>query len=126
MDFARFTREIELFKTLDAEMQLSTLLVFLYIAQRGVCTQKDVEISLGLNNATASRNVAYWTKEKRYQQPGMDFVLREEDPKDRRYKRLSLTPAGREFFQRIRAVQTDRAARASSIEAVIAPDLGRS
>lgn len=103
MDMIKFAREVEEFSKVDPELQLNTLLVFLYVAQRGVCTQKDVELHFGMNNATASRNVAYWTEHKRYEQAGQGFVKREEDPKDRRYKLLSLTPKGKRFYDTIRS-----------------------
>ncbi len=102
MDMIKFNREVDVFKELDPEMQLITLQVFLYVASRGICTQKDLEIGLGLTNGTASRNVSYWADMKRYRVEGMGLIKREEDPKDRRYKLLSLTPAGKEFYDRIR------------------------
>lgn len=58
MDINALSREIETFADIDPEMQVTTMLVFLFIAQRGVCTQKDVEVGLGLTNGTASRNVS--------------------------------------------------------------------
>jgi DNA-binding MarR family transcriptional regulator len=102
VDVSRFRREINEFHRIDPEMQLTTLLVFLYVAQRGVCTQKDVELSLNLTNGTVSRNVSYWSEMKRYEKPGIGFIKREEDPKDRRYKVLSLTDEGQSFYNKLR------------------------
>ncbi len=103
MDVNILTREIETFADVDPEMQITTMLVFLFIAQRGVCTQKDVEIGLGLTNATASRNVSYWCDHKAFNVEGIGFVERTEDPRDRRYKLLRLTKAGMKFYDKVKA-----------------------
>jgi DNA-binding MarR family transcriptional regulator len=103
MDVNVLSREIETFADIDPEMQVTTMLVFLYIAQRGVCTQKDVEIGLGLTNATVSRNVSYWCDRKSYQKEGIGYVERTEDPRDRRYKLLRLTKAGQKFYEKVRS-----------------------
>jgi DNA-binding MarR family transcriptional regulator len=102
MDPNIFTREVEEFSRVDPEMQLSTMLTFLEIAKRGHCTQKDIELVLGLTNASASRNVGYWCEWQRHQVPGRGFVTREENPEDRRYKLLRLTPKGKAFYERLR------------------------
>lgn len=103
MDVNTLTREIETFADVDPEMQIHTMLVFLFIAQRGTCTQKDLEVSLGLTNATASRNVSYWCERKTYTQEGIGFVERTEDPRDRRYKLLRLSKAGQKFYAKVKA-----------------------
>lgn len=101
MDPNVLIREVETFADIDPEMQIATMLTFLYVARRGVCTQKDIELELGLSNAAASRNVSYWAEQKIRDKPGIGFIRREDDPMDRRFKRLSLTDKGKAFYQRL-------------------------
>lgn len=90
------------FQKLDPNMGVQTILTFLSIARRRECTQKDIEAELGLTNASASRNVAYWTDLKIYGVPGKGFVDRREDERDRRYKKLTLTAEGRRFHAKLK------------------------
>lgn len=92
----------ESFAELDTTMQISNMLTFLYVARRGVCSQKDIELALGLSNAASSRNISYWCERKRYGVEGHGFINREIDPKDNRQKILSLTDEGQEFYRRLR------------------------
>lgn len=85
------------------------IMVFLFVAQRGSCTQKDIETGLSRANATVSRIVSWWCERKSYGVDGAGLMQRTEDPKDRRYKIISLTPAGDEFYARLKAAGTKRA-----------------
>ena len=86
---------------IDQDLQLNTLQAFLFVGQRGSCTQKELEDALGGSNASASRNVAYWTDRRFDRKPGMDFIRREEDDYDRRFKRLTLTRKGAAFWKKL-------------------------
>jgi DNA-binding MarR family transcriptional regulator len=97
-----FIRMMEVFKQISPDIQASTVLTFMYVARRGRAYQKDIEMELGLSNAAASRNVAYWTKVKHDRSPGVDFIERMEDTDDRRNKVLVLNERGREFYERLR------------------------
>jgi len=101
MDVNELINALETFSTIDGEVQLQTMLAFLYVARRGTCTQKDVEIELGMTNATASRNISYWTERRFDRRPGIGFIERREDDHDRRYKVLQLTARGRSFFEKL-------------------------
>jgi hypothetical protein len=57
-DINSLRKEVEAFAGVNPEINATMILVFLFIAQRGMCTQKDVEVNLGLTNATASRTSA--------------------------------------------------------------------
>jgi hypothetical protein len=52
-DVHTLRREIEVFANINPEMNATAMLIFLFIAQRGLCTQKDVEIKLGLTRAVS-------------------------------------------------------------------------
>lgn len=106
MDLAELDRHLEwLCQEVEPEMQISTLRVLLAIAMRGKCAQNELEQTLGLSNATASRNVSYWTDRRADRKPGHGFVSREEDDYDRRYKVLSLTRKGANFIEKLRGLK---------------------
>lgn len=89
---------------IDSELQIQTLQTFLFIALRSSCGQKDIETHFGMSNASASRNVSYWTDRRFDRKPGFGFVERVEDSYDRRYKNLSLTDKGAAFFDRLKTL----------------------
>jgi DNA-binding MarR family transcriptional regulator len=86
----------------SAEMTVLALRTFLYVATRGTCTQKDLEKHMGVANATASRNVSYWTDRRFDRQPGVGFIDREEDDYDRRIRNLRLNAKGKAFYEKLR------------------------
>jgi DNA-binding MarR family transcriptional regulator len=94
---------VEEFARLQPHMQLSALRVFLYVAQRGIANQQDIDILLGATNSSTSRNVAYWTDVKHKGGAGLGYIAREEDPRDRRSKLLRLTADGKKFYEKLRA-----------------------
>lgn len=105
LNLTELRRALELIgEEVDPEIQLTTLAAFLFVAERGECTQKEVEEGLSINNASASRNVSYWTNRRHDRQPGMGFIERREDDYDRRFRRLTLTEKGRAFADQLRGV----------------------
>jgi DNA-binding MarR family transcriptional regulator len=101
MDGHELIRVLEAFAKVDPEIQLQTILAFLYVARREKCTQKDVELELGMTNAAASRNISYWTDRRFDRKPGVGFIDRKEDDQDRRFKQLQLTARGQSFYEKI-------------------------
>ncbi|WP_316172950.1 MarR family transcriptional regulator [Bradyrhizobium sp. SZCCHNRI2049] len=99
MSIHQFTRALDLVsdKT-SGECSLLTLRTFLFVAKRGKCTQKDVELELKISNAAASRNVSWWTDRRYDRQQGMNFIERVEQDADRRFKELTLTAQGKKFY----------------------------
>lgn len=91
-----FTEEV------GTDVQVTAIMTFLMIAQRGACNQKDIEHDLGISNAAASRNVSYWSDVRFDKKPGLDFIQRTEDKSDRRHKIISLNSKGRAFMERIK------------------------
>jgi DNA-binding MarR family transcriptional regulator len=102
MDTIALTRQLEIFAQIDPEMQIPAMLTFLYIAHKGKCGQKDLEVALGFSNAAASRNVSYWTHRRFDRKPGHDLVIREEDQFDRRHKALTLNSRGKALFFKLK------------------------
>ena len=105
MNIVMFNRALELIASeVDADIQIQTVRAFLFVAMRGSCTQKDVEMELQTNNASASRNVSYWTDRRFDRKPGMGFIMRVEDAHDRRFKVLTLTKKGLAFVEKLKGV----------------------
>ena len=101
MDINSTVEGVEAFGQIDPNMSLTAMLVFLFVARRGICNQQDIEIGLGLTSSSATRNVAYWSEAKTFSVPGQGFVVREEDPRDRRSKLVRLTPKGKAFYHKL-------------------------
>lgn len=97
-------RVCELLAEVDTELQLQTLRCLLFVAVRGTCSQKDLEVELGMTNASASRNISYWTDRRFDRKPGKGFIERVEDDYDRRFKSLTLTKKGKDFMSKLREV----------------------
>lgn len=111
MDLNELINALETFSKVDGEVQIQTMLCFLYVARRGNCTQKDVEIDLRLTNAAASRNISYWTERRFDRRPGVGFIERREDDNDRRYKVLQLSPKGQSFLNQLTGERHGKTAR---------------
>ncbi len=82
------------FRKFMAETGLSfaQMNVLMRLYHGGHCGVSDVGTQLGVTNAAASQVVDRLVQ--------MGLVARREDPDDRRAKRLTLTPAGRELIDR--------------------------
>lgn len=90
------------FQSIDENMSVSCALALLYSSKLN--EQKTLEKSLGLSNAAASRNVAYWSKHFKHGVEGKDFIETYEDPVDRRNRLIRLKPKGNAFFERVREI----------------------
>ena len=104
MDTFLLDKVLEELDEIDEGIQIKTLRAFLFVAHRGSCNQKDVEKALKFTNASASRNISYWTDVTFDRRQGQGFIIRLEDPSDRRFKILTLTKKGKEFYQKLRSI----------------------
>ena len=99
----RLTALISAIRDVDPEMAAQTVAAMLYISGHPGCTVGEVAEKLGFTSGTGTRIVARLGEWSRYQHPGLRFVLTEQDPKDRRFLRVYLTPAGTRFVQSLLA-----------------------
>lgn len=97
-------RVLETFQSVDPDITLPSMLAFCYIAeddgQSG--NQNKMEHRLGMSGATASRATSHWLKWKRPRVAGVDMVVSEVDPDDRRYKLLYLNHRGQAFLTKLK------------------------
>ena len=84
------------FQTIDKDMSVSCALTILLASKHE--RQKDLEQMLGLSNASASRNVAYWSKRYKPEVSGKDFIESHLDPMDHRLRLISLKPQAHVLF----------------------------
>jgi len=97
------------FANFDLNINNATIQVFLMVAHRGECAQKELELELGLSDASSSRNVSFWTDDiDKKGRRGWGLIERRENPEDRRYKLLRLTPEGQQFFAKLQASRDGR------------------
>lgn len=94
-------RILEEFRTLDPEMPIQTCLLFILAAQNEGSSQASFERALGISRSAISRGAARLSQYGWNSKPGLGLVDMREDPTDRRYKVLSLTPEGRQLSARI-------------------------
>jgi DNA-binding MarR family transcriptional regulator len=103
MSVHSLARSIDFLRSeIPSEINITTLAVFLAVASRGRCNQKEIEEELGLSNASCSRNVSYWCDRRYDREAGFGFIQRVENYDDRRYKELTLTPKGQAFYESLR------------------------
>lgn len=99
MNTKKIIKVLEQFKNIDQDMSVSCALALLYASEEN--TQRDVETRLGLSNAAASRNVAYWTDYRKYQVEGQGMLDQFIDPEDRRYRRVVINAKGTAFLRQL-------------------------
>ena len=94
---------IELFRTLDAEMQAQTMMCFLAVAKAHPTPipMREVAHLVGLAQSSTSRNIALLGKTHRKGLPGLDLVNAREDVVDRRTKVVFLTSRGERFVHQL-------------------------
>lgn len=98
----RISLAIDAFAEICPHLTAAHIRTFLFVAERGVCTQKDLELSLGMINSSASRNVAFWVGNSKIGASApAPFLKSEVDPENRRFRLLSTTPEGRSFYKKI-------------------------
>lgn len=105
VDINVFRKALEFISVhVQQDIQLKTIEVFLYIATHENCSIIEVQEALSLNTGSSSRNVSIWTRRRYDRKPGLDYVESVIDDHDQRFKKLILTPKGRDFFNMLKGV----------------------
>lgn len=94
-------------RSLDQHMTMFQLESFLLVAESPGITMREVEAKMDVANATTSRNIAYWSKWRKYEVPGMDFLEIYPDPRDRRLRIIEMTPKGEAFLSKVNELMGD-------------------
>ena len=95
---------IEEFRKFDADIQSQTIAVFLYVGlhakSEGVPMTVIAE-KLAMAQSSVSRNVSLLSKYSWRQKEGLNFLVAEEDPFERRRKLVKLTNRGKRLYETI-------------------------
>jgi len=102
MTINELSKVMEAFTVINPYLTAAHIRAFLYVAERKVCTQKELEIGLGMLKSGASRNVAFWVGNSKIGPSApTPFLKSEKNSENHRMRILSLTEAGRKFHKRI-------------------------
>lgn len=95
-----------MFRAMDAEMQLQTVMTYLVVASRDPrpVAMSDLSKKLGIAQASVTRNVQALSGTNRHGKRGHGLLHTWVDAKDRRLKMVELTPQGRRIRALIEAI----------------------
>ena len=83
---------------------------FFYIASHEGCHKQAMEKYLGMSTSSGSRNTDLLSKNHRLRQPdgkprpGLDLIIKKEDPSNRRKQLLFLTPKGKRLIHEFKKI----------------------
>jgi DNA-binding MarR family transcriptional regulator len=104
MNATKLLNAIEEFRKFDADIQSQTIAVFLYVGlhskSEGVPMTVIAE-KLAMAQSSVSRNVSLLSKYSWRQKEGLNFLVAEEDPFERRRKLVKLTNRGKRLYETI-------------------------
>ena len=93
---------VELFQVLDREIPAQVMATFLYVATHDECHKQALEEALSFSTASGSRNTDWLSKQHRLNKPGLDLIIKEVDPTNRRRTILKLSPKGKTLVKQIK------------------------
>jgi DNA-binding MarR family transcriptional regulator len=93
---------IDLLRLMDREVPAQVIATFLYVATHEGCHKSALEEDLGLTTASGSRNTDWLTAQHRLNKPGLNLIIKEADPSNRRRTTLRLSSKGKALINRIK------------------------
>lgn len=110
------------FRTLDPEIGAVAMAILLVVAESGEIGMKDIAQRVGVVKSSVSRTVALMSRTGHKGAAGHDLLTWQEDPADRRNKRVFLTRKGQEFMRQLAGlVHPDGIAEATAASTLPAP-----
>ena len=97
----RILNGFETLRLLDREVPGQLVSAFLYVASHNPCHKIAMEQALGLTSASASRTISWMSANHRLGKPGLDLVVKYEDPFDARRFMVKLSPHGERLANKI-------------------------
>lgn len=98
---AKLLDAVNMLRDLDDEFPAQLLASLLYVASHNNCHKQAMEEDLAFSTASGSRNTDRLSKQHRLKKPGLDFVIKEPDPDNRRRLQLKMTPKGQVFIDQL-------------------------
>lgn len=75
------------------------LATFFYVASHNNCHKQALEEDLSFTTASSSRNTDWLSKIHRLNKPGLDLIIKEVDPNNKRRQTLRLSPKGEQLVK---------------------------
>lgn len=98
----RMERTLTVFQSLDpTHLPVHFVQVFLFVAQEGSCTYRDIQERFGITNASVSRTVNALGSEHRRGHEGFGLLQVVQDPQEGRRLLVQLTDKGKTLRQEI-------------------------
>ncbi len=97
----RVLKVVNLLRLLDRELPAQVIATFFYVASHKNCHKAAMEEDLNFSTASGSRNTDWLSKHHRLNKPGLDLIVKEPDPTNRRRFQLTLTPKGEQLIRQI-------------------------
>lgn len=106
MQLSNLSLAVELFRAMDPEMPLQTVMTYLVVAARDPrpVLMSDLAKKLGIAHSSVTRNVQALSGTNRHGRRGHGLLHTWVDDKDRRVKWVELTPQGRRTRSLIEAL----------------------
>lgn len=102
-----FARAVEEVMKIDKGLTGFQLQAFLIAATNEGIIQHTLQEKMNTSNAVMSRTLSKLSRHGYNDRPGLDLLETEQDPDDRRFMIVTLTPKGRALIQRIRQILGD-------------------
>ena len=112
----RLLKVMEAIRLLDREMPASVVSCFLYVASHNDCHKQALEQDLTMKTSSTSRNTDWLSKYHRLKKPGLDLIIKEADPFNRRRQTLKLSQKGEQLAKLIEDLLYDETADVSRQE----------
>lgn len=103
----KLLQAINMIRDLDDEFPAQLLASLLYVASHNNCHKQAMEEDLGFTTASGSRNSDRLSKQHRLNKPGLNFIVKEPDPGNRRRLQLKMTPQGQVFIDQLLSIIYD-------------------
>lgn len=97
----RVLKVINLLRLLDRELPAQVMATYFYVASHENCHKTAMEEDLEFTTASGSRNTDWLSKHHRLSKPGLDLIVKEPDPTNKRRTQLKLTPKGKQLIHQI-------------------------
>lgn len=106
MKLSALTNSIELFRSLNPEMQAQMMLTFLLIASKDPrpVAMSDIGERLAIAQSSVTRNVQALSGTNRHGTRGYGLVHTWVNPENRRQKMVELTPHGRRIVELLKSI----------------------
>ena len=105
MDLGKLASGLEILGSLDpGALPLHHCAVFLYVAERGSCTYREIEQRFGISNASASRIVNSLGEHSGHRKAPLGLIQVGIDPAEGRRYRVRLTKKGEAVIRSLKSI----------------------